>query len=231
MLKNKSNYEKFSMLSPWYEEILSEIKKDLKSDHLKRDVQFFKTYFPSKNINKITVEELVHGYSQALKNKELAENLGEFISNRWLFKHSDMYYYFEENLKALNNDFQELEELDSHFGDQLMKQASQKFGPKMTYIFSIMNSVVFPKATYDLLKEQALLETEQGKESEVQELELKGWHEKEKFYELQISRLEERYKDKLLGMQKKYERDVEALKKQISMLQRKLDEKKSLQLV
>lgn len=231
MLKNSTNYEKFAILSPWFHEIVLEVKKDLKNDHLRKDIQFLKAYFPSKNINKISNEELVQGYSSAIKNKELAENLGDFIANRWLFKHSDVYYFFEEKLKGLSSDFQNLEEVDDEFGKTLMNQASQKFGYQTSYIFSILNSVVFSKKIYDEFRELAIEEAKQHLVHNESAKELESWNEKEKAYELQISRLEERYKDKLLGMQKKYDKDMEALKKQISMLQRKLEEKKETCLV
>ena len=42
-------------------------------------------------------------------------------------------------------------------------------------------------------------------------------------YDQQITRLTDKYEKKLQGMQKKYIQDIETLKKQITLLQRKLN--------
>lgn len=48
MLKDTTYAEKMAMLKGWFETILQDIKKDIKNDHLKKDWNFAKSYFPKK---------------------------------------------------------------------------------------------------------------------------------------------------------------------------------------
>jgi len=224
MLKNMTYQEKFSLLNPWMPEIIDQVKKDLRQDHLRRDLGFVKQYFANKNPAKITLEELVKGYVEGLQNREISEELGEFISNRWLLKNTDLYYFFEENLKKLTADFESLSEIETAFANRLSDESSQLFGPMKTYLFVVMNSVVFPEATLTTLKQKAEGERLNNSAREEENNEIKSWQDKERQYLTQISRLEDKYQKKILGLQRKYEVDIEALKKQISQLQRKASE-------
>lgn len=226
MLKDMTYQEKFVVLNDWIPSIIEEVKKDLRHDHLKRDIGFARQFFPSKNPSKLTIEELVSGYDKALAKPEIAEELGEFISNRWLLKNTDLYYFFEENLKKVTNDFQDLKELERPFADKLAEEASRLFGPGKVYLFSVLNSVVFPKEVLDNLHKEAIRERAKKRELASEDLELKTWQDKEKNYQLQLSRLEDRYEKKILGLQKKYQIDIETLKKQIAALQKKVQETK-----
>lgn len=221
MLKTMTYQEKFVILKNWIPEIIDQIKKDLRQDHLRRDIGFLKQYFQSKNPSKLSLDELVKGYAAGLSNSEIAEELGEFIANRWLLKNTDLYYFFEENLKKLTTDFEQLNELDPAFATKLSQDGCAHYGPIKTYLFVIMNSVVFPPKILEDL--QGLAEKERDNKSlrEEENTEARTWQEKERHYQTQISRLEDKYEKKLLGMQKKYQIDIESLKKQIAMLQKK----------
>lgn len=226
MLKDTNYQEKFVILNDWIPVIIDEVKKDLRQDHLKRDIGFARQFFPSKNPSKLTLDELVSGYDKALAKPEIAEELGEFISNRWLLKNTDLYYFFEENLKKVTNDFQDLKELERPFADKLAEEASRLFGPGKVYLFSVLNSVVFPKEVLETLRKEAEKERAKKIAKESEDIENKSWQDKEKNYQLQIARLEDRYEKKILGLQKKYQIDIETLKKQIATLQRKVLESK-----
>jgi hypothetical protein len=222
MLKDVAYKDKFKMLDPWLQSIVESVKKDLKNEHLKQDWQFAKKYFANKNIAKLTAEELTEGYRLALANEEAAEALAEFISNRWLLKHTELYHYFEEQLQQINPNFNELEELERNQAHNLMEKAVSLFGAPKTYMFSIINSVVFPKEIFDKLGQNAQNasreETENAKAME-EKMSVDMIHQS---YQQQIARLTDKYEKKLLGMQKKYIQDVETLKKQLSTLQRKV---------
>jgi hypothetical protein len=228
MLKNTTYQEKFAMLKKWLPEILEPIKKDLKNDHLKRDIQFVRIHFPSKNVNKLTLEELSFGYETALSNKTIAEELGEFIANRWLLKNTELYYFFEDKLKNITSDFQDLDTLEETFSQDLASESAKRFGAKQTLFFSVLNAVVFPKKIYDDLMLQADAEHKHIREIKEEEEKHKTWHEQEKAYKLMIGRLEDKYEKKLLGLRIKYDKDTEALKKQVSMLQKKLHQEVAL---
>lgn len=222
MLKETTYKAKFDMLASWMPLIVESVKKDLKNDHLKGDYAFFKHYFPGKNLNKLTTEELAQAYSNAIATSEKAEELAEFITNRWLIKHSDLYHYFEQELTKINPNFNDLDVLDKQTSLKLMEGSIQQHGAPHTYLFCILNSVVFPPEVFAKLSQLA----EQAAKQAAAETTVKQEHESveamQRNYEQQIARLTDKYEKKLIGLQKKYTTDVEALKKQVANLQRKL---------
>lgn len=225
MIKDITYKEKFILLKKWMPSIVDSVKKDLKNEHLKNDWGFVKHYFPGKNPNKLTAEELAQAYTHAIENGENAEELAEFVSNRWLLKHTDLYYYFEKELSKVTPDFNELKELEKQKALEMMEGAIEHFGALHTYLFCMLNSVVFPKEVYDILSQRAEKSVEIAKVEAAANAELKSLEDMQRAYEQQISRLTDKYEKKILGLQKKYVIDVEGLKKQISTLQRKLTTK------
>lgn len=222
MLKNASYKEKFVMLEGWLPIILEEIKRDLKQDHLKRDALFMKKYFPGKSFNKLTLEDLSQGYLKAIADD--SEVLGEFISNRWLLKHGDIYQCFEEELTKINPNFNALDELELEQSRQIVGKSVVQFGAPTTYLFSVLNSVVFPGEIYKQLAEEALREVEADRSGKKKDAGVKSLEMLQHEHEAELGRLVDKYEKKLLGLQKKYVTDVEALKKQVASLQRKLVE-------
>lgn len=222
MLKNMTHKDKFVLLKKWMPIIVDSVKKDLKNEHLKKDPGFVKRYFPGKNPNKLTAEEVAEAYLDAIEQSENAEELGEFISNRWLLKHSDLYYYFETELSKISPDFNEIEELDKQKSVEILEGAIHQFGTLPTYLFCVMNSVVFPKEVYDDLSGRAAVSVEQAQAEAAAQAEAKSAEQMQRSYELQIARLTDKYEKKLGGLQKKYAVDVDSLKKQIVALQRQL---------
>ncbi|MEC7839028.1 MAG: hypothetical protein VX777_03195 [Chlamydiota bacterium] len=222
MLKDSTYKEKLAILKEIIPTIVDDIKKDLKNDHLKKDWSFTKTHFNTKNVNKLTSEELANGYINAIDNGADAEAIGEFFANRWLLKNTDLYYFFEQRLEQVASDFNEIEVLEDSTAKSLMEDSISKFGAVKSYIFSVFNSVVFPESTYADFKALATKEKESAAKNKVAQEEASDWKTKEKSYQQQMARMEEKYEKKLLGMQKKYDKDVEMLKKQVANLQRKL---------
>lgn len=226
MLKNATYQEKFQLLSPWMDEIVEEVKKDLKNDHLKKDWGFAKKYLPSKNIQKVTCDDLAAAYRNAIAAEENGEAIGEFIASRWLLKNSEVYQYFEEELSKITKDFSSLEVLSNEQSLRILEEAIVRFGAIKTYLFSVLNSVVFPEEQYQQLGKRA---EKQSKEQEAQsaaELQQLSLDQQFKAHEREMARLADKYEKKLQGLQKKYLIDVENLKKQIAQLQKKLNESK-----
>lgn len=222
-MKNDNTYkEKFAMLKNWMPSIIDSVKKDLRNEHLKRDIAFVKRYFPGKNPNKLSVDELAEAYLRAIVEEEHAEELAEFVSNRWLLKHSDLYYFFEKELSGINPNFTELQELDKHKSLELMESSIQQFGAPNTYLFCILNSVVFPQEVLEILSQRAETKVAQASIEAAANEERQSFEAMQRNYEQQISRLTDKYEKKLMGMQKKYLQDVDSLKKQVANLQRKL---------
>lgn len=225
MLKDTTYKEKFQMLDDWLEEIIDTVKKDLRNEHLKKDWNFLKKYFAGKNSNKLTTEDFVTAYRSAMAQEENGEEIGEFIASRWLLKNTEIYHFFEEKLRAITSDFSTLTEIDPQQAKKIIDEAIPRFGAPKTYLFSVINSVVFPEATYAELRKKA---KEQRKQDVVQAEEAQEHLQLEdlrKAHEREVLRLTDKYEKKLLGMQKKYLVDVEGFKKQIAQLQRKLLEK------
>jgi hypothetical protein len=221
MLKNTTYKEKFLMLQPWIPHIIDSIKKDLKNEHLKKDWQFCKQYLPGKSLNKLSLEDLVEAYSLALQKSENAEALAEFISNRWLLRNGELYSYFETKLSEINPNFSEIDSIDADKARDIIKGSVELCGPVKTYLFSVINSVVFPEEVYTELNKQAQ-NTEEKEEAEGKIISEKmSMEAMQRAYEQQIARLIDKYEKKLAGVQKKYIQDTEGLKKQLSQLQRK----------
>lgn len=222
MLKNITNKEKYALLKKWMPSIIDTVKKDIKNEHLKKDWAFVKQYFPGKNINKLTVEEIAQAYMQVIENSEKAEDVAEFISNRWLLKHTDLYHFFEKELSKISADFNELEVLEKNQSLEMIEKAVAEFGAPNTYLFSMINSVVFPKEVYDGLAARAETCVAEAASEAKTASEMKALEEIKCSYEQQIARLTDKYEKKLQGLQKKYFTDIEVLKKQVIALQRKL---------
>jgi hypothetical protein len=225
MLKDMTYQQKFEILSAWMPSILEAIKKDVK-EHLQTDKQFFKSHFSGKQIQKISPEELAPAYERAIA-KEDGEKLGEFIAVRWILKHSDVYHYFEKHLKAIDPKFDELQVLQDDVAHKLMVDAVHNYGAVKTYLFSVMNSVVYPDHLYETLKDKALQEYQQQHQETAIASETATLEDLKKRHELELRRTVDKYEKKLSGLQSKYITDTETLKKQMSLLQRKLHEQKT----
>ncbi len=227
MYKNATYKEKFADLQEWIPYIIDSVKKDLRNEHLKKDFYFVKKFLASKNIHKVTTDELAEAYQKAIQEEEKGEELAEFITSRWLLKNSDLYGFFEQQLSQINPDFTSLEEISPAQAQALIDASIHQFGAPHTYLFSVLNSVVFPKESFNKLKTKA----QQHQEKEVQETqqatEKLTVEQMRKEFEREMGRLTDKYEKKLAGLQKKYVTDVETLKKQVAQLQRRLQQEKS----
>lgn len=224
MYKDATFKQKFVDLEQWLPQMIESIKKDLKQDHLKKDIYFVKKFLPTTNLAKITTEEMVDAYTKAIQEEEKGEQVGEFLASRWLVKHSDVYDFFEKKLSAIAPDFTNIEEIDPSTAKALIEASTKEFGPSRTYLFSVLNSVVFPEEAYLLLRKNAALHQEEVEKTEKEALDRSSRESLERSYVTEISRLTDKYEKKLSGLQKKYITDVEQLKKQVALLQRKLHE-------
>lgn len=226
MYKKATYKEKFADLKEWIPYLVETVKKDLRNEHLKNDMYFVKKFLASKNIHKVTTEELSQAYEKAIQEEEHGEDLAEFISSRWLIKNSELYEFFEKQLSQIQPDFAALEEMTPQQAQTLIEAANREFGAPHTYLFSVLNSVVFPKESFEKLKHQARDQQSQAeKESQIAE-EHSTVEQMRSAFERETARLTDKYEKKLTGLQKKYVADVEALKKQIAALQRKIHHEK-----
>lgn len=220
MLKDATAQQKFALLNEWLPDIINEVRKDLKNDHLRNDPKFLKKYI-GKNLQKVEVEDLVKSYATAVAEGE-NDHLAEFIYQRWLLKNTDIYDFFVGQLEKINEDFTELKELDATTSKEISERSCQQFGACKTYCFSVINSVVFPKSIYDDLNNRAKKEKVEKASQKEEQNHLASQEEVVKSFELKIQRLTDKYEKRISGLEKKYLNDTEVLKKQIAQLQKKL---------
>ncbi len=225
MYKNATYKEKFADLQEWIPFLVDSVKKDLRNEHLKKDIYFVKKFLSSKNIHKIATEELAEAYRKAIQQEEQGEELAEFITTRWLLQNSELYEFFETQLSQIDPDFTNLEEIQPAQAQALIDASIRQFGAPQTYLFSVLNSVVFPKESFHNLKTQAQQHQEREEEESRTVTEQLTVDQMRKNFELEMVRLTDKYEKRLAGLQKKYVHDVENLKKQVAQLQRKMQGK------
>lgn len=221
MNASKTNKEVLNMLDEWFPMIIEVVKKDLKNDHLKQDYAFIKRYLPGKNLNKIENSELVNAYRQAISESETAEQIAEFIINRWIYRNSEMYQFFESHLTKINPDFTTIERLTDSQSDSLITASIEEYGAFKTYIFSRFNAVTLPEMKFKELEQKARTEEREAKIRQEAKTATRSIDDLVQNHQLEIARITDKYEKKLIGLQKKYSSDIEALKKQVAALQRK----------
>lgn len=183
-----------------------------------------KKYLSNKNIHKASTEELSSAYLRALQEEELADDIAEFMINRWLLKNTEVYNYFADELKKINPDFTQLEEIDHPTSVQIIERSNTLFGSPKTYLFAILNSVVLSPKSLEELAEKAKQEKQTHEEKLESKTKMQSIEEIQQNYEQQLAKITDKYEKKLQGLQKKYHQDVDSLKKQISALQKKLSQ-------
>ncbi len=151
--QEKPYTEKFAELQPFLVAIFTEIKKDIRDEHLRADRGFFKRNFPGKELSKLTVDDLLRVYPKIIAAGY--EPVSEFIANKWLLRHLDIYNFFESRLKEYDEKFELITELEESFAQTLLNDAVAKFGLQDSYIFSVLNSVAFPAAMMKKLQTDA----------------------------------------------------------------------------
>lgn len=221
MSKDSTYQEKFSILKSWMPLIVETIKKDLKNSKLA------KNYLPSKPSAKLTNEDLVKAYSRAISEDENGEAIGEWVAQHWLLKKPDLYGFFELKLSSINPEFDQIEQIDQQVAKEIINEACENFESSDVYLFSVINAVVFPPETFKDLEKRAKEEKANKEAFETSANEEKSIEKLKVSYEQQIARLTDKYEKKLQGFEKKYLNDTESLKKQLAILQKKLNSQTS----
>lgn len=209
----------FPSVQPWIPQILHAIKKDIKTDHLALDKNFYKVHFGTRPMNKLSLEEIFAVYEKELLAGN--EQLVEWTVNRWVFKHGDLYQRFADRLTAIHPEFYTIESLTEEQAEQVLGGV-QEFKASEIYLFSSLNGVVFPESVFVRLRAAAEKESQETKEREEKNSVTESLEQELERLRREASRMKEKYEDKLAGVQRKHQTDVEALKKQIRSLQQKL---------
>lgn len=211
----------FEIIRPWIPVVLAEIKKDIKVDHLPKSPIFVKTHFGNRPLNRVTIEELFTAYQKDLLAGDA--DLAEWVINRWVFKHGDIYTHFAERLQQISENFSELESLTEAQSEKILDGAVEQFGTLSVYLFAVLNGVVFSDAVFARLRAAAEKEEIAKHEEEQRTQAWKSLEAAQEQYQRNLTRLQEKYDAKIAGVMKKYATDTEALKKQIRALQKQLN--------
>ena len=91
---------KFEKLQSWGLEIFQAIRKEIKSDHMRNDLQFTRKYFSKKDPAKASVEDLCAACLTEVN--EGNEEFGQWLISRWVVKNSDLYQLFAVELSKIN---------------------------------------------------------------------------------------------------------------------------------
>lgn len=213
----------FETIQPWILEVLAAIKKDIKTDHLPGSPAFMRAHFGNRPLSRLTAEEIYAAYEKDLLAGD--DDLAEWVINHWVFKHGDIYSHFAEHLSQLSEDYSSIEILTEEQSEAILKDAIVGFGALKTYLFAVLNGVVFPEVVFERLRNLAVTEEAEKKREERQEEEQLNLMQLTERYSRDVARLNEKYESKIAGVMKKYTTEVEALKNQIRSLQKQLASK------
>lgn len=217
LLKDSTYQQKFATpLNPWMSSIVEATKRDLKQGPIARK------YF-AKPSAKLTVEELKEAYLRAIAEDEQGEAIGEWVAQCWLLKKPDLYTYFKDKLSEINPEFDQIEEIESGKAHAIIAEGISQFGARDLYLFTIINAVVFPPQIVEELSAKAEAEVQNAQMEKQAAHEEKSTEKMIANYEQQIARLTDKYEKKLQSFERKYVDDTESLKKQISLLQKRLN--------
>ena len=210
----------FTYLKPWIPQILHCIRKEIKRDHLGSDRQFLRANFGTTPIVKISFDEIGSVYERELLAGN--EELIAWVINAWVFKNGDLYRHFAERLSEVNPDFSSLQSLTEEQEKQVLSGAIEAFGVTDVYLFSRLNGVVFSDQLFDQLHRESMHAKEQEQTQKQEKAAQEGHEQVLARLMHEKNRMQEKYEDKLAGVQRKYTTDVEALKRQIRSLQQQL---------
>lgn len=210
----------FETIQPWIPLVLAAIKKDIKTDHLPGSPLFMRTHFGNRPINRLSADEIFAAYEKDLLSGDA--DLAEWVVNRWVFRHGDIYSHFAEHLNQVAEDYSTIEILTEEQSEKIISEAVENFGALPTYLFSVLNGVVFPEAFFKRLRDLAVKEEASKAAEEIEAKEQMSLAQLSERYTRDIARLHEKYESKVSGVLKKYNTEVEALKNQIRSLQKQL---------
>ena len=210
---------RFSLLTPWFFDIMNTVRRDCKNEHLRLNPGFVREHFAGMPLHRITVDEMRVVYLRLI----LAGNahLAEFISNRWLFRNMELYTLFEKALSEVSPDFEKISELTAEQAERLIQEASDKFGAESVFCFVAMNDVVIPQDVFERLQRQAVESlAKRQKEADAQEV------SSEEKLRLEVERLKERQEKKIQEMTKRQQQEVQRLNVEIAKLKSELQQSK-----
>lgn len=216
-LHAKSSYaDKFSAVAPWFDDILRCIRKEIRQEHLKIDPKFVRLYFAGRPLNQITQDEIKLVYADHILKGN--EQLADFVTNRWLFKHLELYRFFEQQLETISSDFDKIELIEDEKASPIVEKAVEQFGAENVFIFVTLNSVALSEKLWNSLNDRAIALLSKRQKEEAAELQSTS----ENSLQQSLDRIKLRYEERLEQQKKRYEVEIRALRQEIEKLQKKV---------
>jgi|GEM_PF-891652 len=223
MMTESAYRGKFSLLQPFAEEIFRAIKKEIKSEMagknsmLRKKVGVLPNGVETKELSSLFLKNII------TEETEEGEELGEWVASVWINKRGEIFKSFHNALSKISDRYDTLTSLPEEVEKQIFEKAVSDFGALDTYIFAVLNSVVFSEKTFEKLAKFAQTEAEGKKTGKEGDLAF-SVEKAQKNFERQIEKIIEKYENRLLGVTKRHQMEVAGYRKQISGLQKKLDE-------
>lgn len=205
---------KFSLLSPWFLDIITSVKKDCKSEHLRLDQQFVRQHFSGMPVHRISLDEMRTVYLQQILSGR--NELAEFVANRWLFRNMELYRFFAETLEKMFSEFDKIEELPQQQSEELIKGALEKFDCERVFAFVVLNDVAVPETVFSQLQKKALEALSQRPPR---------LDDDEPSLRNEMERLKERHEKKIQEMTKKHAQELQRLHREISQLKADIEKR------
>lgn len=211
--------EKFSLISPWFSEVVSDIKQQLKSEHLSLDPSFVRTHFHGLPLHRISQEEMRAVYLREILSGNT--QIAEFVMNRWLFKNLPLYKFFETRLEKLFSNLNEIQKIEDEQARPIIEEALSSFSLGKIFCFITLNDVLLSDELFRELQKKALEELSKIMSEE----ESRHVPEKTKLEE-EFKKTKEKYERKIEELQKKHRQEIKALQNELLETKRLLKESK-----
>ena len=207
-LERKTWKDKFSLISPWFSEVIAEIKQQLKSEHLSLDPTFVRMHFHGLPLHRISQDEMRAVYLREILSGN--NQIAEFVMNRWLFKNLPLYKFFEMRLEKLFSNLESIQVIEDDKARPIIQEALASFSLGKIFCFIALNEVLISDVLFREIQKQAIEELS----CSIEKNEKQEMPEKMRFEE-ELKKAKEKFERKIEELQKKHSQEIKALQKDL----------------
>ena len=219
MIAESTFKNKFTSLGLFSKEVVVDLKKEITKEMAKKNSVLQKKLsgFSMEN-DKDKLANIV--LNLVLENGD--EEVGEWLASSWVMKNSSVFKSFHKKISLISADYDKLTAFPPEKEVELKESSIDEFGAVKTFIFSVLNSVVFSKESMEEIRIRA--EEEEHDRKEISLLPNCSIEEARASFEQEKKRIIEKQEKKLQAIVKRHQVEVEGYRKQIGQLQKKLEE-------
>lgn len=210
---------KFISLGLFSKEVIRDLKKEITKELSK------KNSIVQKKLSGVSIgdgkDEVVDLFFNLVVEKG-DEELGEWLASSWVLKNSPIFKSFHKKISLISADYEKLTGFPTEKEEDLRESSIEEFGAIKTFIFSVLNSVVFSKKSMEDIRIRA--EEEASDRKEISLSSNCSVEEAREIFEKEKKKILEKQEHKLLAVIKRHQVEVEGYRKQIGQLQKKLEE-------